>query len=324
MSLLFLVVRLSALAALALAPVAVATAPASAATGDVYVHAGQNFKPVSIAVTPFAGDDGAEKIGGVVGNDFARSIFLLPVNPSSFPEAVANPDERPNVDAWKGNQRAVRADRAGAQARRRACHRAVPAVGRRDRRAGGGRAVHLRSRERPARRAHDCRLGVLPHHRREGLLRFARRVRRRERPEGEAPQAARGDGHGRRQREVSRQRRHARRHAALLALGAAGRLHVVRRGRPQGDAPQSRDRPARGGRQFSRHDVCAALLARRAGDRDVADRRREHQPLHDGPALACDDAAHRHVRHRHVALVLVRTDRRSCSNPTGAERSRST
>jgi TolB protein len=101
MSLLSLVVRLSALAALALAPVAVATEPASAATGDVYVHAGQNFKPVSIAVTPFAGDDGAEKIGGVVGADFARSIFLLPVNPSSFPESVTNPDQRPNVDAWK-------------------------------------------------------------------------------------------------------------------------------------------------------------------------------------------------------------------------------
>ncbi len=44
----------------------------------------------------------------------------------------------------------------------------------------------------------------------------------------------------------------ARRHAALLALGAAGRLHVVRRGRPQGDAAQSRNRPARGGRQLSR------------------------------------------------------------------------
>ena len=68
---------------------------ASAATGDVYVHAGTNFKPVSIAVTPFAGDDGADKIGAVVANDFARSIFLLPVNPSSFPETVTNPDAAP-------------------------------------------------------------------------------------------------------------------------------------------------------------------------------------------------------------------------------------
>ena len=65
------------------------------------MRAGQNFKPVSIAVTPFAGDDGADKIGSVVANDFARSIFLLPLNASGFPETVTNPDQRPNVDAWK-------------------------------------------------------------------------------------------------------------------------------------------------------------------------------------------------------------------------------
>ena len=101
MSLLSLVVRLSALAALTVSPLACATAPASAETGDVYVHAGANFKPVSIAVTPFLGDDGPDKIGAVTGADFARSIFLLPVNPSSFPETVTNPDARPNLEAWK-------------------------------------------------------------------------------------------------------------------------------------------------------------------------------------------------------------------------------
>ncbi|HVP99087.1 MAG TPA: Tol-Pal system beta propeller repeat protein TolB [Roseiarcus sp.] len=71
------------------------------AAGDVYIHAGPNFKPVTIAVTPFAGDEGMDRIGSVVGNDFARSIFLLPINPSSFPETVANPDVPPHVDAWK-------------------------------------------------------------------------------------------------------------------------------------------------------------------------------------------------------------------------------
>ena len=86
--------------AAALAWIAIGAAPAAAA-GDVYVHAGANFQPVTIAVTPFAGDEGADKIGGVVSNDFARSIFLLPVNPSSFPEAIGNPDVRPNIDAWK-------------------------------------------------------------------------------------------------------------------------------------------------------------------------------------------------------------------------------
>ncbi len=76
-------------------------APASADTGDVYVHAGANFKPVTVAVTPFVGEEGGDKIGGIVSNDFARSIFLLPVNPASFPETISNPDVRPNVDAWK-------------------------------------------------------------------------------------------------------------------------------------------------------------------------------------------------------------------------------
>jgi TolB protein len=78
-----------------------AAGPSLAATGDVYVRAGANFKPVTIAVTPFAGEEGGDKISSVVANDFARSIFLLPVNPSSFPETIANPDVRPNLDAWK-------------------------------------------------------------------------------------------------------------------------------------------------------------------------------------------------------------------------------
>jgi TolB protein len=95
------VLRFSALAALLLVPLALGCAPASAETGDVYVHAGANFKPVTVAVTPFVGEEAGDKIGGVVGNDFARSIFLLPLNPASFPETISNPDVRPNVNAWK-------------------------------------------------------------------------------------------------------------------------------------------------------------------------------------------------------------------------------
>jgi len=52
-------------------------APAAAhAEGDIYVHAGPNFKPVTIAVTPLAGDDGATKLSAIITNDFARSVFL--------------------------------------------------------------------------------------------------------------------------------------------------------------------------------------------------------------------------------------------------------
>ena len=83
---------------LAAAPLALSWRAARAA-GDVYVRAGANFTPVNIAVTPFADDD--PKIGAVVTNDFAHSIFLSPLNPTTFPEAVTNPDARPNIDAWK-------------------------------------------------------------------------------------------------------------------------------------------------------------------------------------------------------------------------------
>jgi TolB protein len=76
------------------------TLPAHA-EGDIYVHAGPNFKPVTIAVTPLAGDDGATKLSAIITNDFARSVFLQPIESTSFPEQVANPDVRPNIDAWK-------------------------------------------------------------------------------------------------------------------------------------------------------------------------------------------------------------------------------
>ena len=74
---------------------------AARAEGDVYVHAGANFKPVTIAVTPLAGDDGVIKLSDILTNDFGRSIFLQPVSATSFPEQISNPDVKPNVDAWK-------------------------------------------------------------------------------------------------------------------------------------------------------------------------------------------------------------------------------
>ena len=85
MSVFCFVSRRHALAAFAFGLAALAGAPAIA-DGDIYVHAGANFKPVTIAVTPFAGEEAGDKISGVVAADFARSIFLLPLNPASFPE----------------------------------------------------------------------------------------------------------------------------------------------------------------------------------------------------------------------------------------------
>ncbi|MGO4872505.1 MAG: Tol-Pal system beta propeller repeat protein TolB [Roseiarcus sp.] len=92
--------RRSLLALAAGAPLAFVARSARAA-GDVFVHAGANFTPVTVAVTPLVGDDGPTKVGAVVVNDFAHSVFLLPLNPTSFPENVTNPDARPNIDAWK-------------------------------------------------------------------------------------------------------------------------------------------------------------------------------------------------------------------------------
>ena len=85
----------------AAACLALGLAASAHAAGDITVHAGGNFNPVTIAVTPFAGDDGGNKIGAVLVNDFAHSVFLTPLNPTSFPENVTNPDARPNIDAWK-------------------------------------------------------------------------------------------------------------------------------------------------------------------------------------------------------------------------------
>ena len=92
--------RRSALALAASAPLALTLRSARAA-GDVYVHAGPNFTPLNIAVTPLLGDQGGAKIGDVVVNDLAHSVFLSPINPMTFPENVTNPDARPNIDAWK-------------------------------------------------------------------------------------------------------------------------------------------------------------------------------------------------------------------------------
>ena len=64
--------------------------------------------------------------------------------------------------------------------------------------------------------------------------------------------------------------------------------------RPEGVPAQYRDRPARSRRQFSRHDLLAALFARRPEDRHVAVAGRRRQSLLDGSALAHDDAADRH------------------------------
>src|SRR6202043_2560667 len=40
-------------------------------------------------------------LADIITNDFGRSVFLEPILSTNFPEQIANPDVRPNLDAWK-------------------------------------------------------------------------------------------------------------------------------------------------------------------------------------------------------------------------------
>src|SRR4029077_2300428 len=100
MSVFCFVFRRCALSAFAFGLAVIIGAPAMA-DGDIYCQPGPNIKPATIAVRPFAGEQAGDKISGVIAADFARSIFLLPLNSASFPEKITNPDASPNLDAWK-------------------------------------------------------------------------------------------------------------------------------------------------------------------------------------------------------------------------------
>jgi TolB protein len=66
------------------------------------VRPGGQFKPVSIAVTQFAGDSTAGSLlTGIITNNFKRSVFLEPIDPSTFVEHISNPDQQPQMDSWK-------------------------------------------------------------------------------------------------------------------------------------------------------------------------------------------------------------------------------
>ena len=67
------------------------------------IRPGSEFQPVPIAVTPLAGEpDQSTLLTGVIQNDFSRCVFLKPLDPGSFPEKIANPDQPPHFSAWKG------------------------------------------------------------------------------------------------------------------------------------------------------------------------------------------------------------------------------
>ena len=64
------------------------------------VKPGGSFKPVTIAVTQFAGESG-QLLSNVITNNFRRSVFLQPIDSKSFVDKTATPDQPPQMDQWK-------------------------------------------------------------------------------------------------------------------------------------------------------------------------------------------------------------------------------
>ena len=264
-----------------------------------------------IALPDFVGEPGVpdpgmgRNITQIIAANLRRSGLFAPIDQAAYIERITDINRNAALRGLAADQRPGAGDRPPGAAGQRQCRGAVPAVGR-----VRGRALHAPAiRHQPGQlaphRAHHLRRDLPAADRREGLLRHPRRLRRRVRPEGPAHQAARDHGSGRRQCALPHARRRSRADAALLAVDAGNHLHVVRAGRAARLPAQHRDRPARGGRQFPRHDVRAALLARRpARDHEPA-AGRQLQHLRDGSALARHHEADRHRGDRHRAVLFA-------------------
>ena len=65
------------------------------------VRPGAEFKPVTVAVTQFAGDPEAAQLTGIITNNFSRSVFLAPIDPKTFVDHPGNPDVPLQMASWK-------------------------------------------------------------------------------------------------------------------------------------------------------------------------------------------------------------------------------
>ena len=93
--------RRRATALIAGAAAAPFVSPAHAQERYLDIRPGGQFRPVTIAVTPFVGDAQGAATTQVITNNFSRSVFLQPVDQKSFVEKIANPDQPPQMDSWK-------------------------------------------------------------------------------------------------------------------------------------------------------------------------------------------------------------------------------
>ena len=197
-------------------------------------------------------------------SNLQRSGLFAPIDQAAYIEKISNVDATPRFPDWRADQRAG----AGHRPPARGCRTAASAPN-----SGSGTCSPASisygqqyadaARQLAPHRPHHLRRDLRAAHRRQGLFRQPHRVRRRVRPEGAPRQAARAHGPGRRQREISHARRRSRAHAALLARRRQEITYMsYGQGQPARVPAQHRDRPARDRRQFPRHDVLAALLAR--------------------------------------------------------------
>jgi TolB protein len=65
------------------------------------LRAGGGFQPINVAVSSFVGDEGARTVTSVVNNNFSRSVFLRPMDAAAAGPGAANPDQTPNLDAFR-------------------------------------------------------------------------------------------------------------------------------------------------------------------------------------------------------------------------------
>jgi TolB protein len=75
--------------------------PAAAQDRYFDVRPGGDFKPVTVAVTRFAGDSEAGLLTSVITNNFSRSVFLLPIDSKTFVDHPSNPDVPLQMASWK-------------------------------------------------------------------------------------------------------------------------------------------------------------------------------------------------------------------------------
>ena len=285
--------------------------PARPAAAAVSIDVTQGtVQPMPIALPDFLGGnpsdvDVARNVTQVIAANLKRSGLFAPVDPAAFIERISDIDSVPRFADWRAiNAQALVTGRMTRQTDGRLKSR-VPPVGCVRRPAAHRPAIFHRARQLAAHRPHHLGRDLPASDRGDGLLRQPRGVRRRIRAEGAPDQAACDHGSGRRQRALPDARRRSRDHAAVLAFDAGDHLHGLRPERAAGVPAQHRDRPARDRRQFSQHDLRSALLARRpARDHEPA-AGQQLQPLRARPALQGDDAADRHARDRHRAVLFA-------------------